>query len=153
MTGKKGTEVKNGRTDLGGGAYSDYKNSFEVTTGKEVLIGNESTLHYSTKGTPDRHEIDLMVDGLKKNDGFRITLNTDTRDIIAVDYIGKDRAGLYKGTIKTFQDPALASKIEEVWKAAVKLQPGETTPVITGEEAKALAGLIHEVKDVANKIP
>lgn len=147
-----GTEVKNYSTDLGEGASADYKNSFEVTTESKVLVGDESTLHYST-GTPDRHRIDIMVDGLKKNDAFRVMLDTDTRAIEALPYIGKDTDGHYKGNIKTFHDSALADKIEAAWNAAVKLQPGENNPVITGAEVKALAGIVQEVKGAANKIP
>jgi hypothetical protein len=150
-------------TDLGGGAHVDYKNLFEVTVGdqvKQVLYGSESVLHFSIKGTPNKRTIDIAVDGLKKNDSFRVILDRDTREIDTVPYHGEDKkTATYIGDIKTVKNPLLADKLEAAWKAATELQPAgkgvraETAAIITGPEAKALASIIQEIEGVANKLP
>jgi hypothetical protein len=148
------------KVDLSGKAYSDYSNLFEVTVDKRVLIGTESVLHYNISNIPNKREIDIGIDGLKKNDAFRVILDRDSRKITTVPYHGEDKKRAEDiGDIKEFQNPELANKLEAAWKKATELQPAgkgvraETHPIITGPEAKALAGIIQEIEGVANKLP
>ncbi len=119
------------------------ENGFEVTVDGLVVSGDKEVWHKPCEIL--RNNIDISVDGLKPKDGIRVHVYDDSAD-----QIGLTSYGL-KSDVYDVVDAQLAGQIKDAWRDTTALQPGETVPVITEQEARTLKNLLLEVPTLAEQ--
>lgn len=120
-----------------------YENRFKVIVDGMVVRGSREVF-----GRPSeilRNGIDISVDGPKPKDGIRVQVYDDASgDISLVSY------GL-KNNVYDVVGVQLAGQIKDAWRNTTALQPRETSPVITEDEARVLKDLVLQVPTLAEQ--
>jgi len=123
-----------------------------VTVRGPEEVSVSTGLAYSEQGGKPHNvpSIDVLVDGAKPNDGFRVNLNPDNRSIEVVNYSNKQdpKLGNVVYTLTPEQSRGHYDRIKTAVEQARALKPGENTPILSGSEGEKILGAVEALRHV-----
>lgn len=116
-----------------------------------TVRGQEKVTVSKGLGNGGKHSIiEVLVDGAKPNDGFRVNLNPENRSIEVVNYSNKQDPKL-KNVVYNLtpeQSKGYYERISTAVEQARALKPSENTPVLTGSEGEKILGAVEALRHV-----